>query len=430
MIKENIKKPELISPAGDIEKLKIAFMYGADAVYASTPIFSMRTREIGFNQKTLKEGIDYAHSIGKKVYLTINTFPHPSQIEALKKHIINSLKLNPDAFIVADPGVLEFVKANTDIPIHLSTQANTTNHLSAGFWQKRGVERIVLARELSLKDIKAISDYCSSGARTKNGRLLGKASKNNSLELEAFVHGAMCMAYSGRCQISNYLTRRDPNKGACIQACRFKYKMYGLEEEFRPGETFPLCEDEEGTHILNSKDLCMIDHVPDLVEAGISSFKIEGRLKSIYYAGIITRAYRKAIDLYFSDFEKYKKERKKLVLEIAKTSNRGFTTGFFFNKPDKDTNNYETSRAQSNWGFVGIVKSYDKARKVVVIEAKNHLPKGSQIEIVTPDRILRCRIASMMCKGNEVDVVHAGYEFKMPFDTEVPEYSFVRLRLR
>jgi putative protease len=430
MVKENVKKPELISPAGDMEKLKIAFMYGADAVYASTPIFSMRTREIGFNQKTLKEGIDYAHSIGKKVYLTINTFPHPSQIEALKKHILSSAKLGPDAFIVADPGVLEFVKANTTIPIHLSTQANTTNHLSAEFWQKQGVERIVLARELSLKDIKAISDYCSSEARTKTGRLLGKASKNNSLELEAFIHGAMCMAYSGRCQISNYLTRRDPNKGACIQACRFKYKMYGLEEEFRPGEIFPLYEDEEGTHILNSKDLCMIDHIPDMIEAGISSFKIEGRLKSIYYVGIITRAYRKAIDLYFADSEKYKKERKKLALEIAKTSNRGFTTGFFFNKPDKDTNNYETSRAKSSWGFVGIVKSYDKAREVAVIEAKNRLLKGSEIEIVTPDQRVKCKIVSMMCKGNEVDVVHAGYEFEMPLGTEVPESSFVRLRLR
>ena len=447
MVKENIEKPELISPAGDLEKLKIAFLYGADAVYASTPRFSMRTREVGFTQKSLKEGIDYAHSIGKKVYLTINVFPHSSEIEALKKHILESAKLNPDAFIVADPGVLEFVRANTEIPIHLSTQANTTNQLSANFWAKQGVERIVLARELSLKDIMIISNHIKhvssqtrSGIHALDSRLRGNDKTecgndktecgNDKTELEAFVHGAMCMAYSGRCQISNYLTKRDPNKGVCIQACRFKYKMYGLEEEFRPGEIFPIYEDESGTHLLNSKDLCMIDHIPELIEAGISSFKIEGRLKSIYYVGIITRAYRKAIDLYFDDPIKYQKERKKLLLEVTKTSNRGFTTGFFLNKPDKDTNNYKTSRAKADWGFVGIVKSYDKARKVAVIEAKNYLSKGSQIEVVTPDRIIKCKITSMVREGKEIDVVHAGYVFEMPIGTEVPENSFVRLGLK
>lgn len=424
-----MNKPELISPAGDLEKLKIAFLYGADAVYASTSNFSMRTREIGFTKKSLTEGIKYAHSLGKKVYLTINVFPHSSDIERLKKHILKSIKLNPDAFIVADPGILEFIKTNTNIPIHLSTQANTTNYLSAKFWEEQGVARIVLARELSLKDIKLISDYCSSKARTKNDRLLGEASRNNPVGLEAFVHGAMCMAYSGRCQISNYLTKRDPNKGMCVQACRFKYKMYGLEEEYRKGEIFPIYEDKDGTHILNSKDLCIIDHIPELLDAGVSSFKIEGRLKSVYYVGIVTRAYRKAIDLYFENKAKYEEEKKKFVLEVSKTSNRGFTTGFYFNKPNKDTNNYATSRAKSNYGYVGIVKSYNSKTKTTVIEAKNYLPKGNQIEIVTPHDIIKCEISQMIHKGEPVEVVHAGYEFEMPLDVFVPENSFIRTKI-
>lgn len=413
-----MKKPELISPAGDIEKLKIAFMYGADAVYASTPNFSMRTREVGFTEKSLKEGIDYAHKIGKKVYLTINIFPHASEIEALKKHILKSIKLAPDAFIVADPGVFELVKANTDIPIHLSTQANTTNQLAADFWHRQGAKRIVLARELSLKDIKIIS-------KAVNLQLLAP---NTPLNLEAFVHGAMCMAYSGRCQISNYLTGRDPNKGACVQACRFKYKMYGLEEDFRKGEIFPIVEEEQGAYILNSKDLCMIDHVPELIDAGISSFKIEGRLKSVYYVGIVTRAYRKAIDLYFSDVEKYKKEKTKLLKEVLKTSNREFTTGFYFGKPDKSTNNYETSRAQGDWGYVGLVKSYSKNERSAVITVKNYLPLGSKLEIVTPEEVLEYKLDKMFVKSEEVKVAHAGYEIEVPLDGAAPKNSFVRMK--
>ena len=425
--------------------MKIAFMYGADAVYASTPDFSMRTREVGFTEKSLKEGINYAHKIGKKVYLTINIFPHASEIEALKQHILRSIKLAPDAFIVADPGVLEFVKANTNIPIHLSTQANTTNQLAADFWQKQGVKRVVLARELSLKDIGIISDdiNCASsqtrsGIQALDSRLRGNDNKeggndkveggNNSIELEAFVHGAMCMAYSGRCQISNYLTGRDPNKGACIQACRFKYKMYGLEEEFRKGEIFPLVEEEQGSYILNSKDLCMIDHIPELIEAGISSFKIEGRLKSIYYVGIITRAYRKAIDLFFEQSEKYLKNKKLFVEEIKKTSSREFTTGFYFGKPNENTNNYKTSRTKGNWGYVGLVKSYDDKSKIVKIEAKNYLPKGSEIEIVTPDQVIKHKLDKIIHKGEEVDVVHAGYEFEIAAGSVVPANSFVRMK--
>lgn len=414
-------KPELISPAGDLEKLKIAFQYGADAVYASTPKFSMRTREIGFSEKTLKEGIGHAHKLGKKVYLTVNTFPSPYQIDEIKDHIKKSAMLNPDAFIAADPGVVEFIQQETNIPIHLSTQANTTNQLAAEFWKKQGVERIVLARELSLKDIKLISDQFAISHSEDSPSIPG-------MQLEAFVQGAMCMAYSGRCQISNYMTGRDPNKGACIQACRFKYRMYGLEENMRKGEIFPIYEDDNSTHILNSKDLCMIEHIPELIDAGISSFKLEGRLKSIYYVGAVTRAYRKAIDRYFENPAEYECEKSKLKKELEKVSNRGFTTGFFFHKPNQKTNNYKTSRAKSNWGFVGVVKGYDKEKKIAEIEVRNYLPAGSKIEFITPKEIISYKISSMTKKRTPVEVAHAGNIIELIVNKYLPDGTFLRSR--
>lgn len=404
-----MKKPELIAPAGDLEKLKIAFQYGADAVYASTPLFSMRTREINFDYETLAEGIKYTHGLGKKIYLTLNTFPHSSEIEGFKKYALKIISLKPDAIIAADPGAINFVRKNSDIPIHLSTQANTTNQLSAEFWKEQGIKRIVLARELSLKDIEIIS-------------------KNCRIELESFVHGAMCMAYSGRCQISNYLTGRDPNKGACVQACRFKYRMYGIEEDLRKGEIFPIYEDDNGSYILNSKDLCMIEHLPEMLEAGISSFKIEGRLKSIYYVGIVTRAYRKAIDSFFENKEKYQKEKDLLKDELSKTSNRGFTTGFYFEKPNQSTNNYETSRAKSNWNFIGLIKKYDKKAKLATVEVKNYLPKGVEAEIVTSDKIISYNIEKMLQKDKEIDLAHAGYLIELPINEKIPDNSFVRIK--
>lgn len=405
-----MKKVELIAPAGDLEKLKIAFLYGADAVYASTPNFSMRTREIGFDYKSLSEGIKYAHNLGKRVYLTVNTFPHSSEIQELKSHIKKLIKIKPDAFIVADPGVINFIHSMTNIPIHLSTQANTTNYLSANFWKDQGITRIVLARELSFYDIKDIREKVK-------------------INLEAFVHGAMCMAYSGRCQISNYFANRDPNKGECVHACRFKYKMYGLEEEMREGEIFNIFEDDSGSYILNSKDLCMINHIPELISAGVSSFKIEGRLKSIYYVGIIVRAYRHAIDLYFDDMKKYEKKKREFIKEVEKTSSRLFTTGFYFDKPNSKTNNYKTSRAASEWGFVGIVKKYDEKEKMITIEVKNYLPKNSNIEIVTPNDIIKTKLTKIMYKRNEIDVAHSGYIIKFNFKKAVPPNSFVRAKV-
>jgi len=404
-----MKKPELLAPAGNLVILKVAFQYGADAVYCGTPAFAMRSR-VGFNLRSLKQGIDYAHKIGKKVYVTVNAFPHSRQINVLKNHILKIIALNPDALIVADPGVIDYIRSISKIPIHLSTQANTTNYLSVNFWQKQGVDRIVLARELSIKDI---ADIC----------------EQTKMSIECFVHGAMCMAYSGRCQISNYMASRDPNQGRCIQACRFKYKLYGLEEELRPGEIFPIYEDEEGTHMLNSKDLCMIEHIPELVKAGVISFKIEGRLKTEYYVAITVRAYRQAIDLYFRNPELYKKGRIKLKKELSKASNRGFTTGFYFNKPNKETNNYKSSKASSSWGYIGQVLNYDKKKKILQFECKNYLSVGSKLEIITPKETIKYKLENMAKNNLPVQVAHAGNIIEIPFDREIEKNSLIRVCL-
>jgi len=407
-----MKKPELLAPAGNLDILKIAFLYGADAVYCGTPDFAMRAR-VGFDLESLKEGIEYAHSIGKRVYVTLNAFPHSDEIAPLIKHIPNIIALNPDALIIADPGIVSYVhKKYPKIPIHLSTQANTTNYLSATFWKDQGVERIVLARELNLSDIKMI--------HTKS-----------KVAIECFIHGAMCMAYSGRCQISNYLTKRDPNKGKCVHACRFKYKMYGLEEEFRPGEIFPLYEDNEGTHLLNSKDLCMIEHLPELIEAGVTSLKIEGRLKTEYYVATTINAYRRAIDQLFENKSAYQKDRRKYKDEVKKASNREFTTGFYFDKPDKNTNNYKSSRALSTWGYIGRVIGFNEEKKRLIFEAKNHLPVNSVLEILTPTEILKATAKSLYKNGEKVEVAHAGNIIEIPFRKKIsiPVDSLVRIKL-
>ena len=427
-------KPELLAPAGTLDILKIAFMYGADAVYCGTPAFAMRAR-VGFNIETLKEGILYAHSLNKKVYLTLNAFPHSFEIEKLEEHIGKLAELKPDAFIVADPGIVEFIIKNFDIPVHLSTQASTTNQLTAEFWKKQGVERIVLARELSLKEIKKIHETVD-------------------VKLETFIHGAMCMAYSGRCQISNYMTGRDPNRGQCVQACRFKYKMYALEEDLRKGELFPLYEDEEGTHILNSKDLCMIQYIPELIDAGIASLKIEGRLKSEYYVATVVRAYRKAIDLYYSTLsdvipdckreirdpvtakapqpifsKEYLKEVAILKLEVEKSANRGLTTGFYFDKPNQETNNYISSRAESQAGYIGRVLGYDNDKKMLKFEVKNHLLINSKLEIFSPNKTISYTLAEMFKDGQSIEVAHANNIVEIPFEEEMLTDSLIRILL-
>jgi len=440
------KLPELLMPAGDLEKAKIAFQFGADAVYGSTSAYSMRTREIGFDYKTLKEAVDYAHSINKKFYITLNTYPHELELPGLKKHAKKLLAMNPDAIILADPGIFSFVKKEIDkyssskarslkskssrvnsngIEIHLSTQANTTNSESIKFWHKQGVKRFILAREVSLEEIKQI---------VKN--------VPKSAVIETFVHGAMCNSVSGRCNLSNYLTGRDANRGTCVQACRWEYYIV---EKSRLMQPIPLEEDMTGSYIFNSKDLCMIEHLKELADAGVQSFKVEGRNKSIYYAAIVARAYRLAIDslppviptlLEGSLYKSNKKIIKKLVEELSTVTSRGYSTGFYFGKPTNEDINYTTSRPTSDWQFVGIVKeklsppnSQQLTADSYLIEGRNEIFPKEHIEVVTPADVVKLKVKKFISnKGEILEKINPGYLFILESKKDLPINSMIRLK--
>lgn len=357
-----MKKPELLAPAGNLEKLKTAINFGADAVYLGGSKLNLRAFADNFTDEELKEGVEYAHSRGKKVFVTINVFPHNEDLIGLEEYLKYLYNLNVDAIIVSDPGIIMTAREVVpDLEIHLSTQANNVNWKSAIFWHKQGVKRIVLARELSLEEIKGI-----------------KRNIPESCELEAFIHGSMCMAYSGRCVISNYMTGRDSNRGQCAQPCRYKYY---LVEEKRPGEYFPVVEDEKGAYILNSKDLCMIEHIPELIQSGIDSLKIEGRMKSAYYVASIVKSYRQAIDAYFDNPEEYVFQKKWLD-NLEKASHRVYFTGFYFGDPNKQT--YETSSYIRDYNIVGVVREYDKSTGLATIEQRNKVLEGDTVEVLRP----------------------------------------------
>jgi putative protease len=357
-----MKKPELLAPAGNLEKLKTAINFGADAVYLGGSKLNLRAFADNFTDEELREGVEYAHSRGKKVFITINVFPHNEDLIGLEEYLKDLYNLNVDAIIVSDPGIIMTAREVVpDLEIHLSTQANNVNWKSAIFWHKQGVKRIVLARELSLEEIKGI-----------------KRNIPESCELEAFIHGSMCMAYSGRCVISNYMTGRDSNRGQCAQPCRYKYY---LVEEKRPGEYFPVVEDEKGAYILNSKDLCMIEHIPELIKSGIDSLKIEGRMKSAYYVASIVKSYRQAIDAYFDNPEEYVFQKKWLE-NLEKASHRAYFTGFYFGDPNKQT--YETSSYIRDYDIVGVVREYDKSTGLATIEQRNKVLEGDTVEILRP----------------------------------------------
>lgn len=354
---------ELLAPAGNLEKLKMAIIYGADAVYLAGERYGLRAGAGNFSPEELKEGMEFAHKHNKKVYITLNIIPHNDDLTGIDSFVKEISDLGADAVIVSDPGVLSIVReVNPDIPIHISTQANVTNYLSARFWQQQGAKRIIAARELSLKELSFM-----------HGKL-------PDLELEAFVHGSMCISYSGRCLLSNFMAGRDANRGDCAHPCRWKYY---LVEEKRPGEYFPVIEDGTGTFIFNSKDLCMIEHIPELIKAGVTSFKIEGRMKSSFYVATVVRAYRMALDSYLESPENYVFQEKWLD-EAGKVSHRGFTTGFFFGKPGQESQNYKTGSYIRTWDFVGIVLSYNEQDKTAVIEQRNKITRGDQIEIMQP----------------------------------------------
>ncbi len=359
-----MNKIELLAPAGDFEKLKAAVDYGADAVYFGGELFSLRAGAGNFSREEMREGIEYAHAKGVKCYLTINIFAHNSDVEPLMEYLNDIKDMDIDAFIVSDPGIMFMItEVMPDAEIHLSTQANMTNYKTAEFWMSQGVKRIVLARELTFDEIVELREKLPP-----------------EMEFEAFVQGAMCISYSGRCLLSNFMIERDANRGACAHPCRWKY---ALVEEQRPGEYYPIEEDERGTYILNSRDLCMIEHIPDLVQNGIASAKIEGRMKSAFYVATVVGAYRRAIDAYYDDPENYE-FKEEWMTELKKVSHREFTTGFYYNQPTNKDQDYLTSAYTREYTFIGVVKDYDPETGMATVEQRNKMSIGEDIEVFGP----------------------------------------------
>lgn len=360
---QNKIKPELLAPAGDLEKLKIAVLYGADAVYIGGEAYSLRAKAKNFDKEAMAEGIRFAHEHGAKVYVTANIFAHNADFEGMADYFKEIYELGADAVLISDLGVFAVAReAAPDLEIHVSTQANNTNYQSARMWYQLGARRVVVARELSLREIREIREKIPA-----------------DMEIEAFVHGAMCISYSGRCLLSNYLSGRDANKGACAHPCRWKYH---LVEETRPGEYMPIEENERGTYIYNSKDLCMIDHIPDLIDAGVVSLKIEGRMKTPFYVGTVIKAYRQAIDDYFEDPAKYEQKREYYLDEVSKASHRDYTTAFYYGRPDGNQQVYTNNSYIRPYDFIGVVQEASDAEGYAWIEQRNKFSVGEEIEVM------------------------------------------------
>lgn len=406
-----MSKIELLAPAGDLDKLKYAIHYGADAVYIGGQIFGLRVASKNFTLEEMKEGVEFAHERGKKVYVTLNIIPHNEDFKELEKFLISINDIGIDAVILSDPGTLMYVKKFIpNMEVHLSTQANNTNYMSAQFWHEQGIKRVIVARELSFKEIKEICDNTP-----------------DTLEIEAFVHGAMCISYSGRCLLSNYMADRDANKGACAQPCRWNYY---LVEEQRPGEYMPVYEDKRGTYFFNSKDLCLLENIPELISSGLQSLKIEGRVKTIYYVANIIRVYREAIDSYENDPDNYVFKPEWLE-EIKKASHRQFTKGFYENKPNQDSQLYRTSKYISNYDFVGVVLDYDPETKLATVEQRNRFFKGDEIEIMKPKYGSFTQVVELMYnhKGEETDVApHPKEILKVKMNQPVDPMDILRKR--
>lgn len=355
---------ELLSPCGDFERLKLALKFGADAVYLAGEMFGMRTNPSNFSADELKKAVELAHSLGKKVYLTCNTLPRNEEIEKLPEFLKYAQDIGIDAFIIADIGVMALAKKYApNVDIHMSTQVGIVNYQTANALYEMGASRIVTARELSLDEIKTIRDKTP-----------------NDLEIEVFVHGAMCMSFSGRCILSDYMTHRDANRGDCAQPCRWKYH---LVEETRPGQYFPINEEKNGTYIFNSRDLCMIEHIPELVDAGVDSFKIEGRAKSEYYTAIVTYAYRNAIDEYLKNPTDNFKPSQWILDEMEKMSHREYTTGFNFG-PIENGQVTDTGGYIRNWDVCALFRDYSNGR--LIVSQRNRFFEGDELEVVEPGK--------------------------------------------
>ena len=368
-----MRKPELLAPAGDWEKLKYALAYGADAVYLGGQAFGLRAYAGNFSFEEMKQAVNWTHALGKKIYVTVNIFAHESDFEELPAYLTHLEGLGVDGVIVSDPGIIALAKeVAPQLPLHLSTQANSTNSYAVGFWLKQGIERIILARELTLEELRAVRSKVKGG-------------------LEIFIHGAMCMSYSGRCLLSNYLTGRDANRGECTQPCRWGYS---LAEEKRPGEVFPLEEDERGTYVFNSHDLCLLPHLPLLKPINLDSFKIEGRMKSLYYVASTVKVYREAIDTLWDEGEEaFQVKLPQWLEEMDKVSHRDYSAGFLFGKPGANSHNLESSHYVRDYDFVGVRFSGGETKDDAAdpmnyywawVEQRNNFKRGDVLEVLTP----------------------------------------------
>lgn len=378
-----MKKPELLVPAGSLEVLKTAIQYGADAVYIGGEMFGLRAKAKNFSIEDMIEAVEYAHARDKKVYITSNIFAHNEDLEGVRAYFTELRRVMPDALIISDPAVFTIAKeVIPEVDIHISTQANNTNYGTYNFWYKLGATRVVSARELSLAEIKGIRDNIPE-----------------DMEIESFIHGAMCISYSGRCLLSNFFTGRDANKGACTHPCRWKYNVV---EETRPGEYMPIEEDERGTYIFNSKDLCMIEYIPEVIEAGIDSLKIEGRMKTALYVATVARTYRKAIDDYFESEKTYRNNMEYYKEEIAKCTYRMFTTGFYFGKPTEETQIYDNNTYIREFTYLGTILDIDN-RGMYLIEQKNKFVVGEEIEAMIFDGSnVKITVEQIMNEKNEI----------------------------
>ncbi len=402
--------PELLAPAGNLEKLRVALAYGADAVYFGGKNFGLRAFSDNFSDEELADAVTITHQAGGKAYVTVNIFPHNEDLAALPAYIALLRDSGADAAIVSDPGVYRIVRQVAPaLPVHISTQANTTNWSAALFWQELGARRVVLAREVSLDDIRLIRD-------------------KTAIELEAFVHGAMCISYSGRCLLSNYFTGRDANRGECAQACRWRYHVV---EETRPGQYFPVLEDDRGAYMFNSRDLCLLPHIPAMIDSGLGSLKIEGRMKSVHYVATVVKVYREALDAYAADPHHFS-VREEWLAELAAISHRPYTTGFALGKTGPDDQLYSGGTYSQSHDFVGLVRGYDPVRGLAAVEQRNNMKVGAEIEILLPrGKNFRQTITAMFdADGNPIEVApHPQQLVYIPTERPVEELAMLRRRV-
>lgn len=410
MITRNKIKPEILSPAGDMEKFDFALAYGADAVYLGGESFGLRAKSTNFTLPEIKESVKKAEAVGAKVYVTVNIFAHQEDINQLPEYLEALAAIKPHGLIISDLGVFALArKYAPDIPIHISTQANSTNSAAVNQWHNLGASRVVLARELSLDEIRDVA-------------------RHTDCDLEVFAHGAMCMSYSGRCLLSNYLTGRDSNRGACTHPCRWSYS---LVESSRPGEYLPVEEDGRGSYIMNSKDLNLLRYLPALTDAGVRSLKIEGRVKSCYYVSVVTKVYREAIDTVFFERERFKERLPGWEEELATVSHRQYTAGFLEGRPKAEGHRYESSGYIRNYDFIGIVKGYDSKGKNLIIEQRNNFKRGDRIEFLTPaagSESIPMVLGDFYDEAGDLltAAAHPQMTIYLPYGRSLPEYTILR----